>query len=310
MRLRQMRRLPAAIDPPSPATLRVEAEDADLAAKVAPPQAVPPPHVVPRLSPAQLSKFREEGFLVLPAALDPALLAAARDHVWRVLGAEVPRLRRGEPSSWAAFSADELAAHKEMHGPFGFSVYNRQQFHVRCGADELFLDLFPRALFSVAEQLLGAGTVAWPGGVIGVTGAAAGAAGKDEVAQEQEQDSGGLCRGPCFLDSVHWGRSIGGSVPSSPPPPPPPMRTEMVAIERRGPVWLNASGSRGVYVRQSSPDAVVLNCCTSATRACLTAPGHAAIRPSCPASLCRSSPTGATAWWRWRRAEAGQAAGP
>ena len=41
----------------------------------------PPAHVVPRLTPSQMEHFKAKGYLVLPAALDPALCARARDHL-------------------------------------------------------------------------------------------------------------------------------------------------------------------------------------------------------------------------------------
>ena len=154
----------------------------------------------------------------------------------------MPRFRRGDPASWTSFTEAEVDAAHEVRSS-GFSVYNRKQFHIRCGADELFLDLFPRAMHPVAQQLLGAGTVAWPAGVDGGTAPPGG----DGASGESE----GLCRGPCFLDQVHWAQGLGqtntGTADRPPPPPPPPMRTEQVEIERRGPVWLNASGSRGIY---------------------------------------------------------------
>eukprot|EP01051_Picozoa_sp_SAG22_P026250 SAG22_NODE_8189_length_675_cov_0.736568_1_plen_177_part_01 len=153
-----------------------------------------PAHVVPPLSTAQLAHFAREGYLVLPRA---------RDSMWATLRAECPRFRRGDPASWTSFSEAELragAANKAR--PSGFSVYNEQQFHIRCGADELFLDLFPRAMFPVAQQLLGAGTVAWPGGVDRTAAPSGGAAGGTATAE-------GLCRGPVFLDRVHWAQGLG-----------------------------------------------------------------------------------------------------
>jgi hypothetical protein len=128
-----------------------------------------PPHVVPPVTQAQLHDFKTQGYLLLPAALDPALCAQARDYMWRVLGAEMPRMRRDEPASWGAFDATELRGGKALAmQPSGFSCYNAQQFHIRCGGEPLFLDLFPRALWAVAEQLFGVGTVAWPGGTTAI----------------------------------------------------------------------------------------------------------------------------------------------
>ena len=51
------------------------------------------------------------------------------------------------------------------------------RFFIRNGAEELMLNLAPRALWLVAEQLLGQGTLVWPAGL-------------DEL---------GATVGPCFM---------------------------------------------------------------------------------------------------------------
>jgi hypothetical protein len=130
--------------------------------------------------------FKEQGYLVLPGVLDPALVSEARDYMWRVLSAEVPWMQRDDPATWRVFDGAEILPLQ----PSGFSCYNARQFHIRCGAEELFLDLFPRAMWAVVEQLLGAGTVAWPGGAM----------------------ADGLTRGPCFQDQVSERRQVGPEV--------------------------------------------------------------------------------------------------
>jgi hypothetical protein len=222
----------ATFDPP-PAVLRATGPEArtEAAAGTASTAARRPAHVVPPLSTVQLAQFAREGFLVLPRALDPALCAQARDYMWETLRIECPRFRCGDPASWTSFTEAEVREGAEIR-PSGFSVYNTQRFNIRCGADELFLDLFPRAMHTVAEQLLGAGTVAWPSGV------------DDDKAPDAEAEAAELCRGPCFLDQVHWQQGVGFHTGAADRPP---MRTELVEIKRRGPVWLNASGSRGIY---------------------------------------------------------------
>jgi hypothetical protein len=99
------------------------------------------------------------------------------------------------------------------------------RFYVRNGAGELLLNLCPRALFGVAEQLLGVGEVVWPDGVDPATGAAV---------------------GPCYMDEgalgglkTHADIELDG---------PAPMRTEQLALaDGRGPVWQNGQGTRGLY---------------------------------------------------------------
>ena len=187
-----------------------------------------PGHMVPPLSATQLQQFVQEGFLVLPAALDPTLCAQARDYMWGVLGAHVGgRLRRDDPKTWGPFDEAERQAYPAPTSYERFSRYNDYQFHVRCGAEELFLELFPRALWAVSEQLLGAGTVAWPAGIA----------------------DDGLCTGPVFVDNaneenMHF--ALSGK---------PPMRTHAVAMQPTGPVWINGQGSRGIFAILPEHDA-------------------------------------------------------
>jgi hypothetical protein len=48
--------------------------------------------------------------VVLPAALDPALCRASLAQTWETIEAHVPRMRRGDPSTWAAITPEETAA--------------------------------------------------------------------------------------------------------------------------------------------------------------------------------------------------------
>ena len=88
------------------------------------------------------------------------------------------------------------------------------------------LNLAPRALWQVAEQLLGKGTVVWPAGV----------------------DESGYTTGPCFMcdDAVgglnsHVGHLMGwpseGTFTTDPG----------LRLPKTGPVWLNGQGTRGLY---------------------------------------------------------------
>ena len=101
------------------------------------------------------------------------------------------------------------------------------RFYVRNGAEQFMLDLAPRALWQVAEQLLGEGTVVWPAG----------------------EDDAGITTGPCFMcdDAVgglatHLGKEIErwpekGSFTTE----------EALRLPKTGPVWLNGQGTRGLY---------------------------------------------------------------
>ena len=80
--------------------------------------------------------------------------------------------------------------------------YNEWQLMIRCGAEDAFLELLPRALFPFAEQLLGPGTVQWPAGVT------------DPEAH--------TCTGPCFIDDAMNSKGLGLDEGSRSEPRPPP----------------------------------------------------------------------------------------
>ena len=122
---------------------------------------------VPLLTTGQIARFKRDGFLVLPGVLDPELCRQAREALWDAVETHHPAMKRGEPSTWAQFD-DEVsgqlkAKRPEIGGdPYFFTEGHR--FYVRNGAEPFMLDLAPRALWQVAEQLLGQGTVVWPAG--------------------------------------------------------------------------------------------------------------------------------------------------
>eukprot|EP01048_Picozoa_sp_COSAG05_P028780 COSAG05_NODE_9117_length_646_cov_0.848263_1_plen_174_part_01 len=121
------------------------------------------------LNPGQVQQFIEDGYLVLPAILDPQLCAQARDEMWDVLHAHVPRLQRHNPSTWEPFTDSEQVLRKpETNSHDGGDILFECQGHrftIRNGTSELMLNLCPRAIFPIAEQLLGKGTVVYPAGL-------------------------------------------------------------------------------------------------------------------------------------------------
>ena len=44
---------------------------------------------------------------MLPAALDPSLVARAADGLWDILDEHMPRLKRHDNSTWTTFAGDE-----------------------------------------------------------------------------------------------------------------------------------------------------------------------------------------------------------
>ena len=122
-----------------------------------------PDHRVPRLSREQMAHLKREGYLVLPAALDPELLRQTRDRIWELLGLELPRMQRGEPSSWGpigpgeATGASEAPPWPDGSQPRGDAARlfagGGHRFHLHCAEERLFRDAFPLALHDVAEQV-------------------------------------------------------------------------------------------------------------------------------------------------------------
>lgn len=205
-----------------------------------------PAHQVPRLTVVQMAHFKAEGFLVLPAALDPELCRRARERMWVELEENIPGMRQDDPGSWprdlkAARGEQEEAqddAPKFTCSPKGFHLYN--------AASPLFLDLFPLALWTVVEQLLGEGTVVQPG----------------------PPDADGICHGELFLDKngeTHCLPRSGAIVSGATGPgrqasvslerfpdlqndDPPPMTTDRLAVIHTSPALGMIQGGRGCYV--------------------------------------------------------------
>ena len=122
---------------------------------------------VPLLTASQIAQFKRDGFLVLPAVLDPELCRQARDAMWAAIATHLPRMKRDDPSTWGPLTDEESAELNAQRPEIGGDPYfagNGHRFYVRNGAEQFMLDLAPRALWQVAEQLLGEGTVVWPAG--------------------------------------------------------------------------------------------------------------------------------------------------
>ena len=180
------------------------------------------------LTAEQIDQFKRDGILVLPAVLDPELCRQARDEMWETIESYLPRMKRNDPSTWYPITEEEttkLKVQPEGGGDPYFSG-SGHRFTLRNGASELMLNLAPRALWQVAEQLLGEGTLVWPAGL----------------------DESDTTTGPCFMcdDAVgglvsHVGDTMGwpseGTFTTE----------EALRLPETGPVWLNGQGTRGLY---------------------------------------------------------------
>ena len=186
-----------------------------------------PAHQVPRLTAAQMAHFKAEGYLVLPGALDPGLCAQARDHQWATLRKSIPTMDRDDPSTWPR---DLKATRTDVQAPEDpYLATSPTGFHIYCGTEPLFLDLFPLALWQVVEQLLGAGTTVRP----------------------RPADPGtGLCHGEFFAmkngpdHKTFAGLKEFAHLRDSDPPP---MRTVQTAVAPTSPATNLILGTRGMY---------------------------------------------------------------
>ena len=68
------------------------------------------------LSANQIAQFKREGFLVLPAVLDPELCRQARDEMWEAIKAHLPRMKRSDPSTWDPITEEESARAQRPEG--------------------------------------------------------------------------------------------------------------------------------------------------------------------------------------------------
>ena len=182
------------------------------------------------LTTAQIAQFKRDGYLILPAALDPDLCRQARDEMWAVIADKLPRMKRDDPSTWDPITEEEkarLSAQQPEHGGEAYFNGNGHRFFVRNGAEQLMLDLAPRALWQVAEQLLGRGTVGWPAGL----------------------DESGTTTGPCFMcdDAVGGLASHMGNQANDGPTEGSFKTEQALRVPKTGPVWLNGQGTRGLY---------------------------------------------------------------
>ena len=184
-------------------------------------------HQVAPLTESQIAQFKRDGMLVLPGGLDLDLCRQARDQMWEIIAAHRPSMKRDDPSTWIPFTEEEADSYERPEDggdPYFFGRNHR--FYIRNGAEQLLLNTAPRALWGVAEQLLGKGEVVWPAGV----------------------DESGTTTGPCLLTegnvegmvthlgpkSEQWtGKATG--------------KSEQLRLPKTGPVWMTGQGARGLY---------------------------------------------------------------
>jgi hypothetical protein len=93
------------------------------------------------------------------------MCAKVRDRFWEMNQIHWSRAKRDDPSTWDGPFADDEAS-TEQSDPScvrGAGGYRLRQY---IGAEQLLLDLLPRRMLPVAEQLLGEGEVQTPEGLL------------------------------------------------------------------------------------------------------------------------------------------------
>jgi hypothetical protein len=182
---------------------------------------------VPRLTTEQIAQFKRDGFLVLPAVLDLELCRQTREQMWELIAEHRPSMKRDDPATWLPFSDEEREGYKRPdEGGDPYFGGGGHRLYIRNGAEELLLDLAPRALWNVAEQLLGEGTVVWPGG-LDETDTTIGPA-------LMTEDVVGMMKVHLGPESERWtGKAT--------------FKTEQIRLPKTGPVWATGQGSRGLY---------------------------------------------------------------
>ena len=184
-------------------------------------------HLVEALSESPIAQFKREGMLVLPGVLDPELCRQARDQMWEVIAEQRPSMRRDDQDTWMPFTEEETETYPRADsGGDPYFSGRGHRFFLRNGVEELSLNVAPRALWRVAEQLLGEGEVVWPAGA----------------------DDEGVTSGPSLLTD----KTVKGFAPHLGDEPekwigPVTGKTEQLRLPKTGPTWMTGQGTRGLY---------------------------------------------------------------
>lgn len=191
--------------------------------------AMPSPdlHQVELLNEGQIAQFKRDGMLVLPGVLDPELCRQARDQMWEIIAEHRPAMRRDVPATWIPFTEAEAESYRRAEsGGDPYFTGRGHRFFIRNGVEELSLNVAPRALWGIAEQLLGKGEVVWPAGA----------------------DEAGVTTGPCLLtEKIMKGFEphLGGEPEKWTGPA--TGKTEQLRLPKTGPTWMTGQGTRGLY---------------------------------------------------------------
>ena len=103
--------------------------------------------------------FKSEGYLIKRGILDPSRMERAREAFWQAIPSEI---ERNVPETWAR----QLPVREEPPNSMGGHVWNYREI----GSEDWMIQLLPLnpKVWSMAEQLLGKGTLCSPDGIRGI----------------------------------------------------------------------------------------------------------------------------------------------
>ena len=184
-------------------------------------------HQVELLTQSQIAQFKRDGLLVLPGVLDAELCRQVRDGMWDLIDEHRPSMKRNDPSTWLPFTKEESENYQRPEeGGDPLFCGRGHRLYTRNGTEKLLLDTAPRALWNIAEQLLGTGQVVWPAGADEAGGTTGPCLMKESVVEGMETHLG--------PKSEDWtGKATG--------------KTEQLRLPKTEPTWMTGQGTRGLY---------------------------------------------------------------
>ena len=157
---------------------------------------------VPLLTDEQIRHFKREGYVICYGLLPEELMAACRQRLWQ----DPPTsMRASDPTSWLGPLATKDETGSGMHGIAANSRSGYIWKERVAGGEQLMLDLLPKRLAPIAEQLLGPGvfppTGESVGAMLGVPDDQHFPAELDRVARSSDIGISPLCAR--FLSLIH-----------------------------------------------------------------------------------------------------------
>lgn len=110
---------------------------------------------VPLLTQEEIAHFKREGYVIKFGLLDPELMRRMRERLFAGSAEFGGRIVADDPSSWVGPLRPDEESGSGMHGLHLNSRAGTVWKERLAGGEELMLDMLPRRLDAIAEQLLG-----------------------------------------------------------------------------------------------------------------------------------------------------------